>query len=432
MTNKIVPIIFENGLKYVHIPTKSDMISIGFVVKAGSRDETYKNNGISHFLEHMLFKGTKKRNTNKLLEELDRLGSSYNAMTTYDYTAYELHGNKQDTFKLVDIFVDLYLGANLYQKDLEKERGVIMEEYNMVSNDMDEYIQDTLMNEIFGGSPLSFPIIGQKSNIKNFKRKDLVNYRNKFYCPRNTTFITIGNLDKKRMSDYLYDKVKKECNSDISRIHILPVQDIPRLNLTNIDGNGQVHLSLGFHHNGYLHKEEYNLESKIIATSLASGSSSKLFNVLRTKCGLAYSCTSYNMELEDTSVFIIKSAVDEKRCHIAIEKILEVLYNLVKKGLGNEELKRCKKSIINKDKLNQTHMDLMYHYVDNVIKDDYIPTPEEEQVMILNTTSNKINKACSHIFRNNNLNLVLAGKMSKFAKDKIEDLLDNWFYMINY
>ena len=117
MTNKVIPIIFENGLKYIHIPTKTDMISIGFVVKAGSRDETFRNNGISHFLEHMLFKGTKKRNTNKLLSELDKLGSSYNAMTTYDYTAYELHGNKQDTFKLIDIFVDLYLGANLYQKD---------------------------------------------------------------------------------------------------------------------------------------------------------------------------------------------------------------------------------------------------------------------------------------------------------------------------
>jgi len=431
MTNKVIPIIFENGLKYIHIPTKTDMISIGFVVKAGSRDETFRNNGISHFLEHMLFKGTKKRNTNKLLSELDKLGSSYNAMTTYDYTAYELHGNKQDTFKLIDIFVDLYLGANLYQKDLEKERGVIMEEYNMVTNDIDEYIQDTLMGEIFGGSPLSFPIIGDKKNIKNFKRNDLVNYRNKFYCPRNTTFITIGNLDSKKLSDYLYNKIKKECNSEISRLHIIPVQEHPRLNLTNIDGNGQVHISFGFHHNGYLHKEEYNLESKIIATSLASGSSSKLFNILRTKCGLAYSCSSYNMELEDTSVFYIKSAVDEKRCDIAIEKILEVLYNIVKKGIDKEELKRCKKSIINKDKLNQTHMDLIYHYVDNVIKEDYIPTPEEEQLMILNTTSNKISKTCNHIFRSNNLNLVLAGRMSNKAKERIEDLLDNWYYLVN-
>ena len=407
------------------------MISVGFVVKAGSRDETFSNNGISHFLEHMMFKGTKKRNTTKLLSELDKLGSSYNAMTTYDYTSYELHGNKQDTFKLIDIFIDLYLGANLYQKDLEKERGVIMEEYNMVTNDIDDYIQDTLMGEIFGGSPLSFPIIGTKKNIKSFKRKDLVNYRNKFYCPGNTTFITIGNLDSKKMSNYLYNQVKKECNSDISRLHIIPIQEQPRLNLTNIDGNGQVHISLGFHHNGYLHKEEYNLESKIIASSLASGSSSKLFNVLRTKCGLAYNCSSYNMELEDTSVFLIKSAVDEKRCDLAIEKILEVLYNIIKKGIDNDELKRCKKSNINKDKLNQTHMDLLYHYIDNVIKEDYIPTPEEEQLKILNTTSKKISKACKHIFRNNNLNLVLAGKMSDKAKERIEDLLNNWYYLVN-
>lgn len=429
MTNKIIK--FDNGLKYVHIPTKNDMISIGFVVKVGSRDETTKNNGISHFLEHMLFKGTKKRNTDKLLSELDKFGTSYNAMTSYDYTAYELHGNKQDAYKLVDIFIDLYLGANLYQKDLEKERGVIMEEYNMVSNDLDEYIQNTLMNEIFGGSSLGFSIIGEKKNILNFKRKDLVNYRNKFYCPGNTTFITVGNIDSKKMSNYLYNKVRRECNSDISRLHIIPVQDQPRLNLTNINGKGQVHITFGFHHNGYLHDEEYNLVSKIVATSLASGSSSKLFNVLRTKCGLAYNCSSYNMELEDTSVFIIKSAVDEKRCDIAIEKVLEILFNFVKKGIDNDELKRCKKSLINQDKLNQTNMDLMYHYIDNVIKDDNVHSPEEEQRMISSYTSKNIKDCCKHIFRHNNLSLVLAGSMSNKSKERIIDLLDNWYYLIN-
>ena len=92
-------------------------------------------------------------------------------MTTYDYTAYELHGNKSDFMKLLDIFIDLYLGANLYQKDIEKERGVILEEYNMVTNDMDDFMLDTLMYEIFEGSSLAFPIIGTNKNIKTFQEK---------------------------------------------------------------------------------------------------------------------------------------------------------------------------------------------------------------------------------------------------------------------
>ena len=422
---------YENGLDYLHIPSKSDMVSIGFIVKAGSRDETPENNGISHFLEHMLFKGTKKRNTNKLLSELDKLGTSYNAMTTYDYTAYELHGNKKDFIKLLDIFIDLYMGANLYQKDIDKERGVILEEYNMVTNDIDEFMLDTLMLEIFDGSSLSMPIIGTAENIKKFSRNDLVKYRNKYYCPANTIFITIGNINQKNASDYIYKKIKKTCYEEISRIHLIPQQEYSRLNITNTESTGQVHLKMAFHHNGYLHDEEYNLYSKIISTCLTSGSSSKLFDVLRTKCGLAYSCSSYNMELEDTSIFVIKSAVDEKRCDLAIEKILETIYKLLKKGISNEELKRCKKSLINREKLNENQLDVMYHYLDLSIKRQGIYSPKEEQIIIEKITKNQVNKCIKHIFRKDNLNLILVGNMTKKSKDKIEDLLDKWYYLFN-
>ena len=429
MKHKVIS--YNNGLEYVHIPSKSDMVSIGFIVRAGSRDETSSNNGISHFLEHMLFKGTKKRNTTNLLSELDKLGTSYNAMTTYDYTAYELHGNKNDFMKLLDIFIDLYLGANLYQKDIEKERGVILEEYNMVTNDMDDFMLDTLMYEIFEGSSLAFPIIGTDKNIKNFSRKDLVKYRNKFYCPSNTIFLTIGNINQKKVSDYIYQKIKKTCYEEIIRMHVIPQQEFSRLNITNTESTGQVHLQMGFHHNGYLHDKEYNLCSKILSTCLSSGSSSKLFDVLRTKYGLAYNCSSYNMELEDTSIFVVKSAVDEKRCDLAIEKILETLYKVVKKGLSNEEIKRCKKSLINKEKLTESQLDLMYHYLDLSIKRQGIYSPQEEQLILEKISKKEISKCCKHIFRKDNLNLVLVGKMSKKSKDKIEDLLDKWYYLLN-
>lgn len=422
---------YDNELTYIHIHNKSDMVSIGFIVKAGSRDETLKNNGISHFLEHMLFKGTKKRNTSKLLSELDKLGTSYNAMTTFDYTAYELHGNKSDIMKLLDIFIDLYMGANLYQRDVEKERGVILEEFNMFKNDIDDFMLDTLMNEIFGGSSLAYPIIGTEKNIKNFTRQDLIKYRNKYYCPSNTIFLTIGDIDKKKISDYIYKKIKNYYKEEIIRLHVTPYQEYSRLNITNTESTGQVHLKMGFHHNGYLHDEEYNLCSKIISSYLTSGSSSKLFDILRTKYGLAYNCSSYNMELEDTSIFTIKSAVDEKRCDLAIEKILETLYKIVKNGICNEEVKRCKKSLLNKEKLNNSQIDLMYHYLDLSIKRQGIYSPQEEQLIIDKMSKKDISKCCKHIFRKNNLNLVLVGKMSKKSKDKIEDLLDKWYYLLN-
>ena len=107
MKKKPKLIRYENDLTYLHVPSKSDIVSIGFIVKVGSRDETPKNNGISHFLEHMLFKSTKKRKTIKLLEDLDKYGSSYNAMTTHDFTFYEIHCYKKDAYRLLDILIDL-------------------------------------------------------------------------------------------------------------------------------------------------------------------------------------------------------------------------------------------------------------------------------------------------------------------------------------
>ena len=118
----------KNGLRFLHIPNDSNIVSIGFVVKVGSRDEDETLNGISHFLEHMLFKKTKNRTTKKLLKELDSCGAYYNASTTYEYTSFEIHGNKNDFVKLFDILTDMYLNPKILKHDLEIERGVITEE----------------------------------------------------------------------------------------------------------------------------------------------------------------------------------------------------------------------------------------------------------------------------------------------------------------
>ncbi len=419
---------YNNGLKYLHVPFKTKIVSIGFVVKVGSRDEEHKNNGISHFLEHMLFKGTKKRNTSKLLNQLDDLGTYYNAMTTFDYTGYELHGDKNDFKKLLDIFIDLYLGANLYKKDIEKERKVIMEEYNMTVNDADDFMLDILMMEVFGGSSLEMPIIGTAKNIKKFSRKDLVEYRNKFYCPANTVFITIGDINYKEVEKILRKKIQFTCNMENMRIHIIPQQNIPRLNITNSESTGQVNILMAFHHNGYLHDIEYNIICKIISSYLTSGSSSKLFDTLRTKNALAYSCSSSNTELEDTSIFFIKTAVDEKRCDIAIEKILFELLKLVKYKISQKDLNRCKKKFSNKSTINKSNMELINHYIDESIKSlDNILSYEDEINEVLKITSQKVLKACKHIFRHNNLNLIVMGDMSKKAKDNMETHLDKWY-----
>lgn len=416
----------KNGLTYINIPKKNELISVGFLVKVGSRDENKKNNGISHFLEHMLFKGTKKRNTSQLLKELDDLGTIYNALTTIDFTAYELHGDTQDKYKLIDIILDLYQGANLYQKDINKERGVILEEYNLTMYDITDIIFNTLSEELFKGTSLEQPIIGTKKNIKNFTRNDLVKFRNKYYCPSNTIFMTIGDVDEKKVINIINKKIKFECNNPNLRKQIISTQDKPRLNITKSDGNGQVNILIAFVHNGYNNKIEYNLESLIISYILTSGIGSILLNVLRTKYGLAYSCQSDNEELEDNSLFYIKTAVDEKRCDFALEKILEELYKLRKNGINKIDINNIKKSIKNKKNLLDNQSGDLINYLHSVMKGEKLDYKKK----LDNIDKKKINEGIKHIFRNNNINVILVGKVNQKATKNMIDILNKWFNMI--
>ena len=416
----------RNGLTYINIPKKNDLISVGFLVKVGSRDEDKNNNGISHFLEHMLFKGTKNRNTCELLNELDNLGTIYNALTTIDFTAYELHGDNEDRYKLIDIILDLYQGANLYQKDINKERGVILEEYNLTMYDVTDIIFNTLSEELFKGTSLELPIIGTKKNIKNFTRKDLVKFRNKYYCPSNTIFMTIGDVDEKKVINMINKKIKFECNNPNIREQIVSTQDKPRLNITNSDGNGQVNLLISFVHNGYNNKTEYNTESLIISNILTSGIGSILLNILRTKYGLAYGCQSDNEELEDNSLFYIKSAVDEKRCDFAIEKILEELYKLRNSGVKKVDITNMKKSIKNKKNLLDNQSGDLISYMHSIMKGDKLDYKKK----LDSIDKKKVNDGIKHIFRNNNINVVVVGKVSKKATKNMIDTLNKWFHMV--
>jgi predicted Zn-dependent peptidase len=416
----------KNGLTYINIPKKNDLISVGFLVKVGSRDEDKKNNGISHFLEHMLFKGTKNRNTCELLNELDNLGTIYNALTTIDFTAYELHGDNDDKYKLIDIILDLYQGANLYQKDINKERGVILEEYNLTMYDVSDIIFNIISEELFKGSSLELPIIGTKKNIKNFKRNDLIKFRNKYYCPSNTIFMTIGEVDEKKVINMINKKIKFECNDTNIRKQINFIQDKPRLNITNSDGNGQVNILIGFAHNGYKNKKEFNTEASIISNILTSGIGSILLNILRTKYGLAYGCQSDNEELEDNSLFYIRSAVDEKRCDFAIEKILEELYKLRNNGVKKVDIINIKKSIKNKKNLLDNQSGDLINYLYNAMKNDKLDYKKKLDMI----DKKKVNEGIKHIFRNNNINVVVVGNVSKKATKNMINILNKWYHMI--
>lgn len=425
----------KNGLRYLHIPNKSNIISLGFVVKVGSRDEDETLNGISHFLEHMLFKKTKNRSTNNLLKELDSFGAYYNAATTYEYTAFEVHGSKKDFIKLFDILIDMYLNPKLLKKDLEIERGVITEEYNMGMTDIDDRLFDNLLYLIFGDSGLGRPIIGNYETINSFTRNDLVGYRNIFYNYLNTVFLVIGDIDKGIVLDLLEKKLKKSLTSNFINIrsNFIAVQENPRLNVIYTEPLGQIYLLFGFRFDGYLQGNKsskmcYN--EKIISNIMTSGSSSKLWNLLRTKLGVAYYCTSNIFLFEDNGLFTIKSAVDENRAVESVKKILETIYQVRRGNIKEDEIKRAKRVYCNYNEMTMNNpSDLFDYYSSNVIRGFELTSPMDICSKIKDVKTSSVIRASKELFKNNNLNLVIMGNVKTKDKEKIIDLLDKWYYL---
>jgi predicted Zn-dependent peptidase len=338
MSTKLVRKKLNNGLKVLMIPNnKFDSTAVGIFIKVGSRYETPKNNGISHFLEHMLFKDK------KLVEKLDCLGAKYNAETSYENTHYYIYGSKKDYVDFIDIISDIYMNP-FKKEDIEKEKGVIIEEYNSLVNDLDEIMNDEINRKLFNNSSLKLPIIGTKKNIKSFAKKDLENYWKKYYIPQNTLFVIAGNFNQKIAYETIQNKLGKIKNNGKKLILDKPktiIQNEPKLNLIKDPNVVQSNIMITFRSTSMFEKKDLYYE--IIADILSSGCSSRLFKLLRDNMGIAYTNYSYNLSYMYEGVFNISVSVDPKKTKQCIGAIIKEIELLVEKGITEEELNKSKK-----------------------------------------------------------------------------------------
>lgn len=416
--------------KLININTNNDLISIGFIVKVGSKNEMKKENGLSHFLEHMLFKGTKNYTTKKFLNKMDSLGLTYNAMTTHEYTFYEIHGHKNNWKQITDILFELYLFPKFNSKDVEIERGVILEEYNMTENNLDDYLYQNLFNNMYNDIHLQQSIIGEKKNLKKFNRNDLKNFHKKYYNLQNTKFIFIGNVNKKKVQNYINNKIKllpiASKVSDKTKIK-KNNQKQPRVEFKNIERTGQSQVLFGFNFS-----KENDIKTGLVKVLLSKGMSSKLVNLLRTKLGVSYSVNSDAMKINDDSIFFVKTGVDEKKLVNSLKGILNVLNKLITTEITSRELKKIKNIYINDlEALNLDNKELLHFYAEQSIYSSKIKSPKQMIKEVKKVSKKDIQKYCKSIFKADNLNLILMGYFTEPQKKKIIELLDIWYHKLN-
>jgi len=406
----------KNGIRLLTVPMKgTETITSLIMVSTGSKNEDRKNNGISHFLEHMFFKGTKKRpNTLVLSSELDTLGGVYNAFTTKEFTGYYAKVDNQHTEQSLEILSDMLLNSKFDPVEIKREKGVIIEELNMYRDNPMIYIEDVFENLLYGDQPAGWDIIGTKENILSFKRQNFLQYIKTQYGAQNMVVCIAGNIKTepiKLVQKYLGKLARSDSKK---RLLIKESQNQPEIR-TVYKKTDQAHLSLGVRAFASGHKDEFIL--KMLSIILGGSMSSRLFISLREREGLAYYVRTSAEVYADSGYMTTQAGVPIDKVKRAIEIILSEYNKLKKELVSPAELKRIKDMIKGKLVIQLEASDNQANwYARQAIMKEQIYTPKEYLQIINEINANDIKQVANDIFANNRLNFAIIGPY----KDKKE------------
>jgi predicted Zn-dependent peptidase len=404
----------KNGLRVISVPLSNlESATVTVWVKTGSRMEDDKVAGISHFLEHMVFKGSKKRPTAKeIAEEVDGLGGEFNATTNKDWTNFYIKARAGNLGTAFDVLADMVLNPILAEKEIEREKGVIVEELRMYEDTPMFRIGDVYEQLVFGGTPLGRDIIGSEKTVTGVKRDDFVRYRNIYYYPENMLLTVAGGVSEKEVLNLAgqhMDQLKKAAKSASKPMLFKKKQKKPQVKL-HAKKKEQAHFILGFLGEGRNYKGK--LVQAVAAAILGGGMSSRLFSEVRERRGLAYSIRTSIERYEDTGYIGTYAGVDVKRIDEAIKVVLDEHYKLANGDtpISARELKKAKEFIKGHLALSlEDTKDINYFFADQELYLSKIETPEDIFRGIDKVTIEEVIAEAKKVFRPEKLNLALIG-----------------------
>jgi predicted Zn-dependent peptidase len=331
----------SNGLQLItdHIP-HVETVSFGVWVRAGSRNEPEHLNGAAHFLEHMAFKGTKKRNAQEIAESIEQVGGYFNAYTSREITAYYGRVLKKDLALGLDILADILQNSTFDITEMDKEREVILQEIGQTNDCPNDIVFDYFEEQCFPNQALGRSILGPEKVIKNMTRDDLMRFMQSQYTPDKMVISVAGNLD--------HEAIVSQCEKVFSHIK-KPLQE-PKISQALYKGGSfhknksldQLHLLLGFEGCPLNSKKYFPLS--VLTTLLGGGMSSRLFQEVREKKGLAYSVYSFSSSYSDTGVFGIYAGTSPKESSVLIKTIFQTLEECLD-SLSSHEIDRAKNQL---------------------------------------------------------------------------------------
>lgn len=412
----------KNGLRIITAPMQDmETVTVLVMTATGSRHETRRENGIAHFLEHMLFKGTKSRPTAMdIARELDGIGAEYNAFTSKEFTGYYAKVDKRHAMTALDVVSDIFLNAKLEQEEIDRERGTILQEINMFEDSPARRVGEYFEHLLYEDAPLGWDIAGPKENIKRFQRFEFVKYMKRGYVAKNVVVGVAGNFHEQSILTEVRKRFhgiaggKKPIFKEMKES-----QRSPGVYM-HTKKTDQTHLVIGSRAYDMYHKDRYVVS--ILAALLGGGMSSRLFFEVRERRGLAYRVSTGVEAYQDAGYIATQCGIEHENLEEVIRVILKEYYRIAQETVGGDELRKAKEYIKGRLSMGLEGSDDVIEYL--VMQEtlrNHVTLPDEIAKRVDAVTEKDVARVAKDIFQNNTLNLALIGPHKN--KKKMEKLL---------
>lgn len=401
---------FPSGLRMV--VKKIDgllSVSMGAVVGTGSCFETERENGVSHFIEHMMFKGTQKRTAFEISDAMDRIGAQVNAFTSKDITCYYAKSTSDHAGEAFEILSDFVLGSVFPEEEMDREKGVVLEEISMVEDTPDDLCLDVLAEAYFGKEGYGRPILGPAENVKRFSRRELFDYIEERYAPENIVISFAGNIDVK----YAEELVEKYFESGMKKRAYKAREKKISLcggSLFKVKDIEQVHIAFAY---PSLRREDKLMDAALVMnTILGGGMSSRLFQKVREQMGLAYTVYSYISSFTEGGLLTIYAGVNPANVQKAQDAIFDTVSDLCKNKFTDDEFLRGKEQLKSSVILSQENTaSQMVSYGKHMLFTGEVFDPEKRAKEIGEMTREDCEKALAMNFDAEKLAAAAVGKL---------------------
>ena len=393
-------------------------VTVLVMVETGSKYEKKEQSGLSHFLEHMVFKGTPKRpKAIDIARELESLGAQYNAFTSQEYTGYYAKVSPQHIDTALDVVSDIYLHPLLDAAEIEKEKGVIVEEIRMYQDLPHRDVHDVFMSLVYGDQPAGWKIAGNEQTVKSFSQNDFKKYISEHYVAESTIVIVSGSFDQKETLakiEKAFAGISQSKNSP--KLAVQENQSKPEI-AVKFKETDQSHLILGMR--SYDAKSEYDSALTVLSTLLGGGMSSRLFQKLREEMGVGYYIRANQDSYTDHGLFTISAGVDTKRIEEVISTLIDECVKVINEPISNEELKKVKDYISGSFVLGLETSDSQAEYcaVHQILKGK-VENPTDEIAKIQKVTAEEVKDVARKIFVDERLNLAIIGPYKDVEKEQ--------------